>query len=61
MYRHVPTWQCESHTPRNTRKGWRDAKLPVYFAGFLQDATNKEEHFDILTEDDCSQNWLSTK
>ena len=32
------------------RKVSRDAKLPMYFAGFLQDTTNKEELFSLLKE-----------
>ena len=33
------------------RKVSRNAKLPIYFAGFLQDDTNKGELFALLTED----------
>jgi len=37
------------------RKVSRNAKLPVSFAGFLQDNTNKEELFALLSEEVASR------
>ena len=38
-----------------------DAKLPMFLAGFLQDATNKEELFNLLTEDVVKHDYTPSK
>ena len=38
-----------------------DAKLPMFFAGFLQNATNKEELFNFLTEDVVKHDYPPSK
>ncbi|KAI0217447.1 hypothetical protein LSAT2_030742, partial [Lamellibrachia satsuma] len=40
----------EKHGKVVRRKVSHNAKLPIHFAGFLQDDTNKEELFALLTE-----------
>ena len=39
----------------------RDAKLPMYFAGFLQDVANKDELFNLLTEDVIKHEYPPSK
>ena len=43
------------------RKVSRDATLPIYFPGFLQDDTNKEKLFALLTEDVVKHNYPLNK
>ena len=43
------------------RKVFLDAKLPMYCAGFLQDATNKEELFNLPTEDVVKHDYPKSK
>ena len=40
---------------------FRDAKLPMFFAGFLQDAINKEKLFNLLMEDVVKHDYPPNK
>jgi len=43
------------------RKVSRDSKLPMFFAGFLKDTTNKEELLKFLTEDVVKHDYPPSK
>ena len=48
-------------TREKRRKSTRRKVLPIYFAGFLQDATNKEELSNLSTEDVVKHDYPPSK
>ena len=60
----VQTYQPDSlkvTTRENRGKGTRRKVLPIYFASFLQDTTNKEELFNLPTEDVVKHDYPPSK